>query len=590
MSSLVYTLHEWDIRDINNSGTTATINGVPAVLGSEIHSGDVVVYKAPNGSQYYWDAAENRNSVFMNISGTGDVNQYFELSENGAVATLIAKPLLAGQTVNWITVLTRATQAPDNRYYTITQADIDLMIANKVTATLGGKPVVTGTPFYSTSTITFSAASGVKFVGVGDVNSVYTVGWGKLDGTIVKGTANSPYTSATLTKGSVFGNGGIDGAGQIKRLMIRTSDGNGNTTDGSLYDLSLSDINQMVTNGVTLTRNGKDANQLFTTIYKGDSMVATTEGLREFVDGKVYFGLGSFSSTSYYLNFIIGAGRQTATLTMPTTSPTSGRYYIELVTETQQHVPDVVGSNKVYAIDNAILSGVNKERFYEVAENQFFDYGAYILSVLELPFIIDPAMIIAAEPIQLADKKLTTSAPVIVDDVIVLDLGEITVASTYGDLRDYINTAAILHLPRVPPVSVDLEYVINQTIHIVYYLDVYTGQATVNIKSTKTNENIMTRQVNLGVQVPMANKQDNVAENTAVEVGGDNDVYQPFIEIVRNPAILPDGDFTIPIVDENQLNTAKGFIKVDEMELKTKALNAEASEIVSKLTNGVIIK
>lgn len=587
MSSLVYKLNTWDIRDINNSGTTATINGVPAVLGSEIYSGDVVVYKAPNGSQYYWDSAENRNSVFMNISGSGDVNQYFELSENGTVATLIAKPLLAGQTVNWITVLTRATQAPDNRYYTITQADIDNMKANKVTATLSGKAVVTGTPIYSGAVLTLTA-SGAKFVEVGDINNKYFAQWGRVDGGRVQGSSNSPYTTATLNLTS--GTTPITGAGQIAKLMVTTSDGRGNTTDGSLYSLSKSDVDQMVTNGVTMTQNGQPANEVWTKIYKGASIVVNADGLREFVDGKVYFGLGSFSSTSYYLNFVIGAGRQIATLTMPATSPTSGRYYIELVTQTQQHVPDVVGSNKVYAIDNAILAGVNKERFYEVAENQFFDYGAYILSVLELPFIIDPAMIIAAEPIQLADKKLTTSAPVIVDDVIVLDLGEITVASTFGDLRDYINTAAILHLPRVPPVSIDLEYVINQTIHIVYYIDVYTGQATVNIKSTKTNENIMTRQVNLGVQVPMANKQDNVAENTAVEVGGDNDVYKPFIEIVRNPAILPDGDFTIPIVDENQLNTATGFIKVDEMELKTKALNAEASEIVSKLTNGVIIK
>lgn len=587
MSSLVYTLHEWDIRDINNSGTTATINGAPAVLGSEIYSGDVVVYKAANGTQYYWDAAENRNSVFMNISGTGDVNQYFELSENGTVATLVVKPLLAGQNVNWITVLNRAIQSPDDRYYTITQADIDNMIANKVTATLAGKAVVTGTPIYSGAVLTLTA-SGAKFVAVGDVNNKYFAQWGRVDGGRVEGSSNSPYTTATLNLTSGFSP--ITGAGQIAKLMVTTSDGNGNTTDGSLYSLSKSDVDQMVTNGVTMTQNGKPANEVWTKIYKGASMVATADGQREFVDTKVYFGLGSFSSTSYYLNFVIGAGRQIATLTMPTTSPTSGRYYIELVTETQQHVPDVVGSNKVYAIDNAILANVNKERFYEVAENQFFDYGAYILSVLELPFIINPEMIIAAEPIQLADKKLTTSAPVIVDDVIVLDLGEITVASTFGDLRDYINTAAILHLPRIPPVSIDLEYVINQTIHIVYYIDVYTGQATVNIKSTKTNENIMTRQVNLGVQVPMANKQDNVAENTAVEVGGDNDVYKPFIEIVRNPAILPDGDFTIPIVDENQLNTATGFIKVDEMELKTKALNAEASEIVSKLTNGVIIK
>lgn len=587
MSSLVYTINTWDIRDLTNTGSTLTINGNVAVLGSQIFSDDVLIATAATGKQFYWSTADNRNSIFMNIGGgSGDVNQYFELSENGAVATLKVKALGAGQNVNWITVQVRDTVAPDNRYYTITQADIDNMKANNVSGVKGGVNVITGMPVYSTDSITFTATNSAKFTKT-NYNPNYFVAWGKFDNSYVEATSNSPYTTATQTMSSAFNS--VTGAGQIARLLITTTTG-AVSTDGSIYDLTNADVAQMVTNGVTLTQNGLDANKLYTKIYKGAAMVATADGLREFVDTKVYFGAGILGSVDTYYNFVIGTGRQVATLTMPATLK-SGESMVLLNTETQQHVPDVVGSNKVYSITNSILADVNKQRFNEnLTDGSIFDYGAYILSVLELPFIIDPSMIIAAEPIQLADKKLTTSAPVIIDDVIVLDLGEITVAGDFGDLRDYVNTAAILHLPRIQPVSVDLEYVINQTIHIVYYLDVYTGQATVNIKSTKTNENIMTRQVNLGVQVPMANKQDNVAENTAVEVGGDNDVYKPFIEIVRNPAILANGSFTIPIVDENTLNTASGFIRVDEMELKTKALNAEASEIVTKLSNGVIIK
>lgn len=586
MAELVYTLNTWDIRDITNSGSTLTINGVVGVLGSEIYAGDYLLMTAADGYQFYWLPDDNRNSVFMNISGTGDVNQYFQLQDNGASAFLnvVAKP--PGSVVNWITVQNRPIQPPDDHYYLIQQIDVDNMKRNNVTATLGGKPVITGTPVYAASSIILTATGGAKFQ-QNNYNAAYTCAWGKNDNSYVNATVNSPYTTATQTMSSAFNS--VTGKDQISRLLVTTVL-NATSTDGSVYDISNADLAQLVTYGVTLTKDGKPVTELYTKIYKGSVMLATCDDQREFTPDEVYFGVGTLGSVDSYVKFTIDSTKRAASLTYPQALPASNSVIL-LQTKTQQYIPDVVGSNKVYLIDNDKLASVNEQRFYEnIDSGVFYDYGQYILSVIQLPFNVPPSMIAQSEPIQLATKALTVSAPLITDDVIILDMGEITVAGTYNDLRDYVNTVALLHLPRIQAFAIDLEYVINQTIHIKYLIDVYTGQATVNIHSTTTGTTILTQEVNLGVQVPMVNKTDDMVENSNISVGGDNEILTPYIEIIRNPAILANGKFTIPIIDEALISTAQGFIKVEEVELKTDALRAEKSEIVSQLQNGVIIK
>ena len=73
-------------------------------------------------------------------------------------------------------------------------------------------------------------------------------------------------------------------------------------------------------------------------------------------------------------------------------------------------------------------------------------------------------------------------------------------------------------------------------------------------------------------------------------MGGDNGVLIPYIEIVRNDAILPNGFFTVPVVDESLISGQSGFIKIDNVELETSALGNEKAQIISLLNSGVIIK
>ena len=102
---------------------------------------------------------------------------------------------------------------------------------------------------------------------------------------------------------------------------------------------------------------------------------------------------------------------------------------------------------------------------------------------------------------------------------------------------------------------------------------------------------VLTSNVNLGVNIPyMFNETMPSVNNVNVILGGDNHIRSPYIELVQNTPILADGFFTIPIVDENLLNTCDGFIRVEEIELQSNALSYEKSLILNALKSGVIIK
>ena len=160
-----------------------------------------------------------------------------------------------------------------------------------------------------------------------------------------------------------------------------------------------------------------------------------------------------------------------------------------------------------------------------------YDYGQYILSVLQFPFDIPDNIIGGSSAIQLADKTLTANGDQLLDDVIKVDLGTITVPNTHNNLLDFAGTQAIIHLPHAPSIVLELEYVIGQTLGIYYLLDCYTGTATINITSTKLEGVISSTQVDIGVRIPYMANSYSEPENTGVEAGGNNGVKIPYIEL-----------------------------------------------------------
>lgn len=363
-----------------------------------------------------------------------------------------------------------------------------------------------------------------------------------------------------------------------------------------LYVFDQQDIDQLINSGVTLTMNGV-AVEVGTAVRAGDVFLATAGANRYFYNlpdehPSIYFSDMGQSGDDYTQYFTLSSDFKTATYTRVDLGTDVN--YGGLTSLTEQKT-NVVGTNNVYLINEKILKQVNAKRFKTVSDGGTseitYDYGQFILSLLNIPFTVPAENIILPESIILSNFDTGVSAPKINVDILNISLGSITVPATNNNLYDYVNTVALLHLPRMDSVAIELEYVIGHTISIEYLLDCYTGDATVNIYSDRISSPIITKSVNIGVNIPYANTHNTASlDNGNIEVGGDNGVTTAFIELVKVDSILKDGLFTIPVIDEAVLNTATGFIQVENVELKTSALRNEKEMLINILNNGVIIK
>lgn len=294
-----------------------------------------------------------------------------------------------------------------------------------------------------------------------------------------------------------------------------------------------------------------------------------------------------YGDTSYF-KFEIDETKKIATFELKDMSDSN--YVLTLTTIPTSQLDEVTGSNSIFKITGEELSKINTERFVHTVDNGILDYGVNILGVINLPLEIPEEYIQESELIRLGTHSTEVTAPKISADKLFYNLGKIEVPKVENTVG-YGNTKVILHLPLAPSIQLELDYSMGYVINVEYVINLYDGNTTINIKSSKTDNIVVTSSVDLGVKVPyIYNDGTPHATNLNVVLGGDNHIRSPFIEIVRNVPILENGFFTSPIVDEKILNDESGFITIEEIELKTNALSYEKNMIVNALNSGVIIK
>lgn len=269
-------------------------------------------------------------------------------------------------------------------------------------------------------------------------------------------------------------------------------------------------------------------------------------------------------------------------------SDTAQNFYLQVDIVT----PDVLNVNDVYLIDDDTAREITKLTFTYDNGLIVRDYSYALLGLIQLPFLFNETDVFAEQTIKLGMFDTNLPALLMNFDKYNYSLGEITTPAIKDNLLDFANTVCILHLPYMKSVVVDVDYVIGQTIYIDYLINLYDGTAVVNIKSTKTNAVFYTNNVDLGLSIPFANTNTAPTRNRPydIEMGGFNGLLKPYIEVMRGDMILENGFFTIPVSDESILSNQVGFVKVDEIELKTKATLSEKQMILNELTKGVIIK
>lgn len=248
---------------------------------------------------------------------------------------------------------------------------------------------------------------------------------------------------------------------------------------------------------------------------------------------------------------------------------------------------DVVGFNKLYKVDNTILTSIASERFVLDGD----DLGSYIINILEIPFSLNDDVLGDENPIRLGSHSLTSTANEIIKDSVTIDFGSIHVPSKYNNSYDYMNTSIKLHLPYSNPVNLELEYVIGYDIGIVYIIDLYYGDVTVNISSSRYDKVIQSETFKIGRDIPFIRKIGGDTINQLSTYSGiNNGVLTPYIEVIRNQIYDKDSVFKNDITVYDIIDNVSGFVTVENIMLNTNATTSEKDDIINQLRNGVYIK
>lgn len=247
------------------------------------------------------------------------------------------------------------------------------------------------------------------------------------------------------------------------------------------------------------------------------------------------------------------------------------------------------GFANLYQITNNVLTDLSKVRFYKMSEtSQVVDYGSFITNLYKLPFELPETMIADIGSIQLGNYDTRVDSDILANYVYLVPLGDITVQEKYHNVYDYKDVLCRLHLPYCDSIDLQTEYVMNHTISILYKIDLYSGNCTVIVISDFTNEPVATKTFNIGAKIPFMQVQNNSVVNSIDNIL-DNNVFTPFIEVVRGIPYNVDTIFGQETVDFGTLENYKGYLKVSDVELNINAPNEEKSEIEMLLKNGVFI-
>ena len=583
----VYTFTDSDIKYTFPVGGTCTLNGNIINVGDKATTGDIIKIECGankkirviNGSPF----CQFQNKV------TGAIEQKFIVSSDLKTATLTMPDVNI--------VYGELAAAYDNVVvevgYTIKQTDLDNIYNGGGKLYIKGVAAVVGSVINYGDVVRFDALPGKEFYmyaldRLKNIPSAYFAGRTGSGG--VYQTENF-----TLSENKLSVNGVLNkpSSGTFNSIVVKTNA----VVLPADYVITQDDITKLNDSGVVLKVNDVVA-IVGTKIRVGDNLIATAGNGLEFYEivvspfvkySSIYFSGRSGSGQVINLGFTLSSDKKTASLVFnkPYTNWTAS----SVISLTKQ-VTSVIGSNNVYSINDKQLKEVNNKRFVlQGNPPTLLDYGQYILSVLQLPFKLPDEYLLAPEKIRLANVSIDVNGVVVNTDNITIDLGEIFTPNDNNNFIDYYNTTALLHLPRINPINISLEYVIGKTINIKYSVDCYTGLATVNIKSNDSDLNISMEKVDIGINLPMANTiTGQTVDNSNISVGGDNGVVTPFIEIIRNEVLLKDGFFTIPIIDESILTGLSGYVRIEDVNLVGNTMLNEKESIISKLKSGVIFK
>ena len=235
-----------------------------------------------------------------------------------------------------------------------------------------------------------------------------------------------------------------------------------------------------------------------------------------------------------------------------------------------------------YLITDTELSAFSRDRIWDGASDsgiELYDVSAYINNLIELPFVVktDSSLV----NIAVGKKQSNVLSHETNNRFITLDLGTIKVPAKYNNGYDYQNKTIKLFTPFVPPITINNENAIENTIHIVYKIDISTGNLTVNLY----NDTVLffTGINNVASELPFLNKTKNTIISHNVHFN-DNDIRQPYIVVTREEPILNNDYY--PTIERGIIKNYNGSVRVRLLN-NIHIPNNELTDLARQLESGV---
>lgn len=257
-----------------------------------------------------------------------------------------------------------------------------------------------------------------------------------------------------------------------------------------------------------------------------------------------------------------------------------------LVTATGGAVETIAPYNRVYLVDSDIIGKFSN--IVAKPPESSIDYSDFVIRLVSLPFKLDDGLSEGSAPIALGGLITDILAPVLNTDLITINLGTITVDGFKNNSLDFTVYEYKLFLP-YSDLVIELEpkFILDGEISVVYILDAYSGDVTVNVYSEAQTEPIKTAKIILGRTIPFKMFNDSLQSNVGAFNGASNGVLTAYIQKIEK--VVSDGEYSNTVKTEGVLGDYSGFLTVEEIKINTKANYSEVLEIKSLLARGVII-
>lgn len=188
-------------------------------------------------------------------------------------------------------------------------------------------------------------------------------------------------------------------------------------------------------------------------------------------------------------------------------------------------------------------------------------------------------------PIKIQNATLNSKGTILVSDIISLNLGIISVPKMYNNSLDFKNVTIDLYLPFVnSSISIDPFYIIGNSVEIICNIVIETGDMTINLVNTLTNDIYNISNSTIGLDYPFF--QTKSGDNLFSPKQAINSIRQAYV-IVNTPDYSksnPKSEIKGSLINE------KGLINIKEVEININTTSLEKDMILTALNNGVIIK